>query len=266
MTPVGQAEYERLVERAQQDEAIVGLVLTGSRGRDAFIREASDWDVRVVVRDDAFDDGVIRYATPHGSKVEVAVYRLSTFARLNEVGSDMGWDRYSYVHAKVVVDRLEGGFAQMVTAMAYLPPERARSLAAWDLDGYVNAYYRSLKNWWVGLEHEAHLDAAESVPLLLSALFAIPERVRPFNRFLGWELEHFPLPGDVWSAPVLLPRLQAILSAGDVGVQAALFRDMENHARSHGHGEVVDSWEPDLDWLRTGQSPRRAQGTDLPGE
>ena len=57
MTPVGQAEYERLVERAQQDEAIVGLVLTGSRGRDAFIREASDWDVRVERVRDSFTTG-----------------------------------------------------------------------------------------------------------------------------------------------------------------------------------------------------------------
>lgn len=74
----------------------------------------------------------------------------------------------------------------------------------------------------------------------------------PFNRFLRWELENHALPGDSWSADSLLPRIQAILTAGDVGEQQRLFRDVEALARSHGLDNVIDGWEPDLAWLRGG--------------
>jgi hypothetical protein len=252
VTVDGQARYERIVRAAQADPAVVGLVLTGSRGRGAFVRAGSDWDVRLVVQDTAFADAVVRYGTAHGSPVEVAVVRLSTFRRLSENGSDIAWDRYSYVGTTVVVDRLDGAFTRMVEELARLAPGPARALAAARVDGYINAYYRSLENSRAGLTQEAHLDAAESVPLLLDLLFAIHERVRPFNRFLRWELERSPLPGDAWAIPVLLNRLEAVLSTGATDAQAALFRDVEVLARSHGHGDVVDAWEPDVDWLRDG--------------
>jgi hypothetical protein len=29
-----------------------------------------------------------------------------------------------------------------------------------------------------------------------------------------------------------------------------MFRDVERVARCRGFGEVIDSWEPDVDWLR----------------
>ena|SRR2546430_2074201 len=42
--------YDDLVEAARSDPRIVGLILTGSRGRAAFVRAESDRDVRLVVR------------------------------------------------------------------------------------------------------------------------------------------------------------------------------------------------------------------------
>jgi hypothetical protein len=29
-----------------------------------------------------------------------------------------------------------------------------------------------------------------------------------------------------------------------------LFADVEQLARAHGHGDVIDGWEPDVAWLR----------------
>jgi hypothetical protein len=97
---------------------------------------------------------------------------------------------------------------------------------------------------------EAHLDAVESLSPLLDALFAFQGRVRPFNKSLRWELEGSPLPGDVWSADRLLPRLQAIAATSGAREQQSLFRDVEHLARDHGFGAIVDGWEPDLAWLR----------------
>jgi hypothetical protein len=228
-------------------------VLTGSRGRDAFVRETSDWDVRLVVRDESFAEVADRLATPHGSEIEVAVYSFAAFERVGEPGTETAWDRYSYVHARVLVDKLDGRIGQIVAGKAVLPEGIGPGLAAYELDDYVNAYYRALKNDRAGLAVEAHLDAAESIPPLLTTVFAVHDRVRPFNRFLAWELERFPLPEPWLAHDRFVPRLEKILRRGSIGDQASLFRDVETFARSHDLADTIESWEPDVQWLRTGK-------------
>ena len=190
----GEAAYLELLARLEADPTVLGAVLTGSRGRGAFVRDDSDWDVRIFA--DEAPGARERYATPHGSVVEAVVLPLRALENLTDPTSAAAWDRYSYVHATVVVDRTGGSFAASIARMEILPAESARSIASTSLDDYINSYYRSLKNARAGLVVEAHLDASESLSPLLTTLFAIHRRVRPFNKFLGWELETHPLPGD----------------------------------------------------------------------
>lgn len=240
--------YEELVAVARKDPNVLGLVLTGSRGAGALVRDDSDWDVRLVVRDDVIDEYRSKLGTPHGSRVEVFVLSLTGLERAGEPGTESAWDRPSYVHAQVDVDK--GGIAEIVDAKRTLPPQVARSIAEEKLDDYVNSYFRSAKNHRLGLAIEARLDAAESISPLLDTLFALHGRVRPFNKLLRWELESEPLGGDVWKVDVLLPRLEAILATGDLAEQQRLFRNVEELARAHGFGAVIDGWEPDVGWLR----------------
>ena len=238
--------YAELVERARADGDVLGLILTGSRGRDFRVRPDSDHDVRLVLRDDAED----RYSTPHGSAVEVVALSRSEFERTGMPGSGSEWDRYSYVRCELVLDKLDGEIARLVDAKARLSEAEGEVLAAAALDDYVNSYYRSARNHQNDLLFEARLDAAESVGPLLTALFALQGRVRPFNKFLGWELQLEPLGGETWSWEALLPRLQRIVGSGDLPEQQAVFRDVELLARAAGHGGVIDGWEPHLAWLR----------------
>ena len=123
-------------------------------------------------------------------------------------------------------------------------------LAPRALDDYVNSYYRSARNWQNDLPLESRLDAAESIEPLLTTLFALDRRVRPFNKFLGWELRLEPLPGDAWAADTLLPRLQRCSARASSPSSRRLFRDVETLARERGLGGVIDGWEPDVAWLR----------------
>ena len=84
------------------------------------------------------------------------------------------------------------------------------------LDGYVNFAYRSLKNARDGRPLEARLDAAESVPWLLDVVFTLAGRLRPYNKYLPWELREHPLACPEWSAEAFLPEIERML-AGDVG-------------------------------------------------
>jgi hypothetical protein len=184
--------------------------------------------------------------------VEVVVLTLDELAAVGAVGSPTAWDRPSYVHAQVVVDTPDGRVAALLESLSTLPPEVAHALAAEALDDYVNSYHRSAKSHRLGREVEAHLDAAESVPRLLDTLFALNGRVRPFNKLLRFELEQRPLDGAAWAADVLVPRLRRIVATGDLAEQLSLFRDVEELARAHGLGDVIDGWEPDVERLRGG--------------
>ena len=256
MAGLGEAAYRAAVAQAAADPDVVGAILVGSRAIGApFVREASDWDLRLIVRDEALDAAAARHATAHGAAVEVALIRLATFEGMTEIDSPAAWDRPSYVHAVLVFDKLDGGIAARLGALAQLEPEAARRQAAQALDDYLNSYHRARKNALVGLASESHLDAAESIGPLLTALFAIHGRVRPFNRHLGWELRREPLGRGWLAADALLPRLLAITAGGRLDDQAALFRDVETLARAHGLGEVVDGWEPDVAGFRGGVPP-----------
>jgi hypothetical protein len=243
-------DYESMVEAARADKRVVGLVLTGSRGRGPYARPESDWDVRLVVRDDALAETEPLYSTEQGAVVEAVVYPLTDFERAGEPGSEDEWDRYSYAHCEVVLDKLDGRIHVLVEAKGVLPSDVAHEVAVRELGAYINSYYRSAKNLSNGLAVEAHLDAAESISPFLNALFALHERVRPFNKFLRWELEQHPLRDPLWTAEALLPRLETILGSGEFAEQQALFRDMEQLARARGHDDVVDGWQPHVPWLR----------------
>ena len=241
--------YEELVAVARDDDGVLGLVLTGSRAHGTFVTDDSDWDVRLVVRDNDLDEYRSRYGTPHGSRVEVFVLTLADLAAVGRPGSDVSWDRPSYVHAQIVLDT-EGRIAEIVDGLRSLSTEHARSVAAESLDDYVNSYFRSAKSHRLGLELEALFDAAESIPPLLGFLFAVHGRVRPFNKHLRAEFERRPLGDGVWSSAELLPRLERIVATGALSEQQALFRDVEKLARANGFDEVIDGWEPDVARLR----------------
>ena len=57
----------------------------------------------------------------------------------------------------------------------------------------MNMLYRSLKNARVGLELASLLDAQESIPWFLEFVFTVHGRLRPYNKWLEWELEQHPL-------------------------------------------------------------------------
>ena len=213
--------FEEVVERARTDEGVVGLFLGGSRGKGANVRPHSDYDVRVV-------GAAAELATPRGSHVEVAVLPLERFRDYPE------WDRYTLTHTRAVVDKT-GEIQRVIEEKGRLSEAEGERIPPLALDAYMNSLYRGLKRPdGIG----ARLHAAEADASLLTCLFGLECRVRPFHDYLEWELENYPLEG--WDDLVGLLE----------GDQHALFRRVEAHARKHGLGAVVDAWEPDVAFMR----------------
>ncbi len=243
------ATLAAFVARAQDDPGVVGLVLSGSQAHDGMPTRHSDHDLHVVTRDDA-PSALHELHGFRSAHLDLVVLTLADF-RLRGLPEDpQSWGRYSYVRAKVLLDRLDGTIGEILDRKRRLDPEEARRAVDGYLDAYVNQTYRSLKNHRDGRAALGHLDAAESVPFALEVIFALHRRVRPYNKFLAWELERHPLDDPRWHADRLLPTLHRILADGDPNTQRALFMTIEPAARDAGHDEILDSWGTDLDLLR----------------
>ena len=219
---------DELLAEAREDENVVGLVVHGSRGRGLHVHEGSDWDVVVVVR-----ERTGRYdSEERGGELEAS--EVTTLADLPR------WMLPAITWTTPALDKTGAVTAQLAEVTRVDP-----ATAAEPLDGYVNSYYRSAKNARAGLALAALLDAQESIPHYLEFVFAVHGRVRPYNKWLEWELREHPLP-----ATVDLSRLERIARTGDLTDQQALFRDTEALARELGHGATIDDWEPDVAFLR----------------
>jgi hypothetical protein len=228
--------FDELLEIARARDAVVGLYVFGSRGRDFMVDARSDWDVCVVLTNDeargAFES---EFPFQHGSRVEVVT---ATLDELRDEPSEHG--RYAGAHASVKLDKTGGALTQVVADLESLPPGTRDAVVRDALDDYINQAYRSLR-------YGTRLDAVESIPYALRTIFALEDRVRPYNKYLEWELRNHPLAD--WDADVLLPLLDRVLT-GEPAAQHELFNLVEPLARREGFGDVVDSWEPDVVCLR----------------
>jgi hypothetical protein len=235
--------YARLLADAEAALGLLGVFVLGSRGRRFGIDDASDYDVAVIFADDASASRFERaWPYRHGADVEVLVGTIDGLRTHASFGSSSEWARYQYAHVEIVIDRTFGELAALLADKETIPDEERDHVVRTALGAYLNSTYRSLR-------YGTRLDAAESIPPLLVAIFGLEGRVRPFNKYFTWELEHHPLACTHWSAD-RLPGLVASVLDGETDAQHELFRNVEEVARAAGYGDEIDGWEPDLDWLR----------------
>lgn len=220
---------DELLARARADENVIGVIHSGSRGRGAYVTDESDWDAFVVVREERGE-----YEAARGTGLELSEVTLEVLA------DPPDWARPAFVGLVPQIDKT-GEVAVAIVEATTVDPTTAGP----PLDAYISSYYRSAKNARLGLALASLLDAAESIRWQLEFLFAVHGRVRPYNKWLEWELRERPLPVEID-----LHRLDRIARSAALEDQQALFREMEELARREGHGATIDGWEPDLDWLR----------------
>lgn len=232
---------------ARDDPSILGVVLSGSAAR-GMETEKSDVDV-FVVRAEPTKHQVRR--TPAIDEIPDSVVELEEVSPYGSVG---WWGRWAYAWATVLRDDTGGRIAAAVRRLAIVDASEQRAILVDHdrLDGWVNFAYRSLKSERDGRTLEARLDAAESLPWLLDVVFTLAGRVRPYNKYLPWELREHPLAVPEWSAEALLPEVEGILT-GDPAALRRVFAVVDREARAwdaaHGTtvcGDILDSWGDEL--------------------
>ncbi|MFH9066629.1 hypothetical protein ACH4GM_36325 [Streptomyces coeruleorubidus] len=235
--------------QAAADPGVAGLILSGSQVHEGMPTDHSDYDLHVILGDQ-HTSAIAELDWFRSTHLDLVVIPLEEFRTRGMPGRPDHFARYSYVHAQVLLDRLDGTIARILDEKRTLGETEARAAVDGWLDAYVNQTYRSLKSYRDGRPAMGHLDAAESVPYALEVLFALHRRVRPYNKYLQWELERQPLGEPRWNAGRLLPVVRRILADGDPPTQRALFTAIEEAARRAGHDPVLDAWGTELEVLR----------------
>ena len=237
------AQYETLSKLARRDPQVLGLVLVGGRGK-GFVTEDSDYDVVMVVEDAVWQDYRDRVERQYQrtGEFEVNVFSLSRFRNHANWDTPERWDRYAFTHLRAQYDPT-GEIQQIINAKGKVPPDRVKETVEGHLDAYINFYHRSLKNHRDGNTTAALLDAAASVPELITVLFAIEGRMWPYNKYLEWELKTHPLRHLPWTADEFLNRVRTIVSTGDRATQVEVFEKALILFGSQGYANVLDKWK-----------------------
>jgi predicted nucleotidyltransferase len=251
--PVSDAADRALREVLDRDDPdIVGVVLSGSVAR-GMATEHSDVDV-YVVRSEVSSSHREVLRSQAIDEIPTTLAELEDVAPFSD---DAYWYRWSFAYARVLRDDTGGRVAAAVQRQATLTPEEQDTILLARLGGAINLPYRALKADRDGRVLERRLDAAESVPWVLDVIFALEGRVRPYNKYLAWELRTHPLSVPEWSADTLLPHVERMLHDGDPASLRAVYAVMERECRRHDRArgsralaDDIDSWGAELALLR----------------
>lgn len=260
MTPfgppgAGEDLFRRLLETACEDPAVLAFWLGGSRGKGRATIH-SDYDCGLIVMEATADRFRARFASAADDGVDLMVLTMPQFEALGAWGSDEAWMRYGFAYLEPLVDKTDR-VAGILREKAQIPVLEIDSFVRRSLDHFTNQIYRALKRRRDGDPLAARLEAAEAVAPLLDALFAANGgRLRPYYKYLAWELAEHPLALSPWSPAELIEILSDFSSAGE-GLSRKVFAAAEGFFRGQGYGCVFDAWGPALSWLLAGQSVSR---------
>jgi hypothetical protein len=255
-----QDQLQRLLQEAQDDPQIIGLVLTGSRGK-GFGSEASDFDVLLVVHPEALQ--TYRTKFYDDESWQGFDWWVTSLPELQPVaaawGEPLAWEilcneRYSFANVAVLLDKT-GQVQRLVDEKGSIPAERRIPIVFTALGAYTNSLYRSLKCLRNSNALGARLEAADAIGHALTVIFALEGRHRPYYGYLARELEARPLETFPLPADELLAMLATILESADARMQQRLLGILDALGRQAGCGEAFDEWGADYVWMQQYRPP-----------
>ncbi len=242
-------QFEAVYRFAQTEPQIVGLFLTGSRGK-GFHTSVSDYDVWVITADSPNTTLELSSLPLATDALDLGIMSLNAFRSYATYGSANDWERYSFAHVPVLLDKT-GELQGLVQEKGSIPNEAQQPLIRGALDAYLNSIYRSAKCFRNGNLLGARLEASDSIAHGLCVMFAREGRHRPYYGYLERELHHYPLTSFPLDSHTLLSNLNLIAATGDLSTQQALLAIVDRECRADGYSAVFDGWGSDYAWMTT---------------
>lgn len=238
---------QALIAEAIADPDVIGLVLTGSRAIGGVAPE-SDYDVVFVVTDEALARYQQTKTTPaRGATITPPIGTNDIWHEAPgtlQLATVVDWMLPAWAESRVLYDRT-GETTLVIDALRRMPTDRAHQAVATWYDAYLNGLYRSLKAWRRGNELGARLEAAQTADYLITLLFALEGRWRPYSSRLLFHLDE--IAGQGWQPTELQTILLDLVTTGDPTRQQALARRVADLLRERGFGPVYDAWDGQID-------------------
>lgn len=235
--------YKKILAKAQSDERIIGFVLGGGRGK-GFSTKNSDYDILVIVSDADRNECTEAYQKEHYSTeaIDIRVFSLTEFRAYAVWGTSEHVYAYNFTHLKAEIDRT-GEIQKIMKEKGRIPKSEVHSYTADQLDGFINGYYRALKNGRDKNRFASHLDASESLPFLVGALFGREGRLKPYNKYLEWELKQHPLEDIPWDSQTLVGHLKEVLATGSIETLKEMYKAVETFFVEKGYEGTIHGWD-----------------------
>lgn len=236
-------EVAEIARRVDADPQVSGVILTGSFAH-GMSTDDCDVDLLVVLArpDDAWRIG-------SQDRVDLRVTDMRALRRVPSHPSDW-WDRYRLSRGRVLLDRTEGAIPAALAAWGTLTAAEKADALDYYLDPYLTYSMRSLHQFGAGEDRAGHLDALEALPWALRLAFALEGRPRPTNRYLEWELTHYPFQAPGWDRERVLGMVDDLRRNGSPQAQRDLFRALDPRLRTLGFGGALDGYPKAMRYLR----------------
>jgi hypothetical protein len=265
--PEGARTYEALLQRAKDDPAILAFWLGGSRGMGR-PTEFSDYDVGIIVGEEAYR-AFCQELGLHGPfqadwrpGVDLAVRTFPMFEAFAAWGSAEAPFRYAFAHLKALVDKT-GRAQPLIDGKGCVPHDAVAGFIEDSLDYLINQLYRALKCLRDGDAPASRLEAAEAVKPFLDAVFALHGgRLRPYYKYLAWELETYPLDRLALGPQDILGRLTDVLGEHAAFALRNSFAATLPAFRTAGFTASIGGWGEAMDWMLAWRPAHQAEGTD----
>lgn len=236
-------KYQLVLEESKNNKDIIGLFLGGSRGKSSdFVTKNSDMDVYVVISDNALKELKDKLESYQSAEFEGRVFFLSEFIHYADWGSDREWDRYNFTHNKAIIDKT-GEIQKLINEKGVLQESVRNKIIEDSLDSYINEVYRSVKYLRDNQTFASYLDATESLPFLMTVLYAFEGRLKPYNKYFEWELINYPLRLLPWKPDEFITDYKHILETGDIKTQEKIFKAIKKIATEQGFGKIIEGWK-----------------------
>ena len=247
--------YQALLRRAEDDPNVLAFWLGGSRGMGRPTQH-SDYDCVFIIAEPAHAAfcAELGLAEPFQMDwrpgIDLAVRTFPMLAAAADWNDVEGRPhRYSYAHLTPIIDKTARA-KSLIDAVARIPVDSVPAVIHGALDHALNQAYRALKCRRDGLAQAARLEAAEALAPFLDAAFALHDgRLRPYYKYLAWELETYPLTELPFEPRSLMESLTGMLEPEGWATPSRLLAASQGAFRAAGHGDAFDGWGAKLAWI-----------------
>jgi predicted nucleotidyltransferase len=235
-------KYKKLAQDFKKDPNVLAFWLSGSRGK-GMVTRYSDYDFTIIVKDEAKKEYEKKYVKEfRDPEFDIAVRTIDELKKHAVFGTDLAWDRYNYAYIKVLSDKT-GKIQKIINEKTIVSKEEADQLIKEGLDNFINQVYRAAKCKRDRKPATSHLEMAEAIPCFLDCIFALEKRIKPYYKYLEWDLKLHPLKKLPWNEKQLIKLLMKILKDGDEKTLLELFTKTRPIFIKAGYGAIYDSWK-----------------------